>query len=156
MSSPPAPAAKPGIPAHPHFPGGRGAPGEAGSVPRHLGGWKGHRRRCSVTVLPPLLRRGAICRTVCSECAAISGRGFIEKCHLEKGGSRAAAPGSGGFSGKTWSLSSFPATSTGWILGCFAPNSEPVKPVILSSLPPLAGLFRAWGDAQPSHVMPKI
>lgn len=48
------------------------------------------------TTLPPLLGRGAIRR---AECAAISGRGFIEKSHLERGGSGAVALGSGGLPG---------------------------------------------------------
>lgn len=59
---------------------------------RRSGGCKGHRGRCSERAASPAQERSYLQ----SECAAISGRGFIEKSHLERGGSGAAAPGAAG------------------------------------------------------------
>lgn len=140
--------------------------GDSGSVSRHSGGWQGHRGRCSHRAASSW--RGAICR---AELAAISGRGFIEKSHLERGGSGAAAPGGAELGPHLWD----PLPSQGFDAQgkcAVSPHSQPHRPsgqwgalaliqsqrnlVVLSSLPPLAGLFPAWRDAQLYHVVPKI
>lgn len=141
-------------------------PGGSGSVSRHSGGWRGHRGRCSHRAASSW--RGAICR---AERAAISGRGFIEKSHLERGGSGAAAPGAAepaphlrdpprsqglDAQGKCGvSPHSQPRGAAGYRDALPLIQSQRSL-VVLSSLPPLAGLFPAWGDAQLSHVVPKI
>lgn len=99
-------------PAHPHFPAGRGVPGEAGGfctlepALRHSGAWKGRRGRCSDCAASSGSGDELFAEPAAQCMQAISGRASVEKSHLEKGGSGAAslgaaglAPGSGGSRG---------------------------------------------------------
>lgn len=107
------------------LPWGRGAGGKRGQAP---GGWRGHRGRCSDRAASAAQERSYLQ----SEFAAISGEASLRKAIWREAAAeprlRDPVRSQGCDAQGKCSLPSFPAASTGCILACFVPNSEPEKP----------------------------